>query len=367
MSAITVGGDLVHYEVLGRGGRPVILLHGWFGSWRYWIPTMRQLQLKFRVYAIDLFGYGDSSKNPEKYSIESQMRLLSEFMQQLGIPKAAFIGHGLGAQVITEFAFRNPDRVARLLISSAPLFSVPDLETRQPQVERRVLLTNNANANNKPAREPLADKSTINPDDVQDSADGIDAPTIPSVSSEQMRNQVDREKLRQAAMAQGTPIIRNAEHVEPTKSNAAPRRDANRLLVEALSGGPEALLARSFRRSEPQFDKLLPDVLRSDARVIQSSTRSFDAGVMLDRLRLLTIPTVIVHGEDDPVIKAPDEQVWHYLTETKEDLLLPVPLPGVRHFPMLETETFQRLMTQFLENPDISSIEVKERWRRRAR
>jgi len=55
MSAINVGGELVHYEVLGRG-RTVILLHGWLGSWRYWIPLMRQLQLRYRVYAVDLFA-----------------------------------------------------------------------------------------------------------------------------------------------------------------------------------------------------------------------------------------------------------------------------------------------------------------------
>jgi pimeloyl-ACP methyl ester carboxylesterase len=30
----------VHYEVLGRG-RPLIFLHGWVGSWRYWIPVMQ--------------------------------------------------------------------------------------------------------------------------------------------------------------------------------------------------------------------------------------------------------------------------------------------------------------------------------------
>ena len=46
MSALTLDGDLVHYEVLGRGGRPVILLHGWIGSWRYWIPVMQQLYFK---------------------------------------------------------------------------------------------------------------------------------------------------------------------------------------------------------------------------------------------------------------------------------------------------------------------------------
>ena len=72
MSAITVGEDLVHYEVLGRG-RPVILLHGWIGSWRYWIPLMRQLQMKYLVYAIDLFVFVDSSKNLARYPVLQQI------------------------------------------------------------------------------------------------------------------------------------------------------------------------------------------------------------------------------------------------------------------------------------------------------
>ena len=40
MSAILLDQQIVHYEVLGRG-RPIIFLHGWVGSWRYWIPVMQ--------------------------------------------------------------------------------------------------------------------------------------------------------------------------------------------------------------------------------------------------------------------------------------------------------------------------------------
>ncbi|MEO1290534.1 MAG: alpha/beta fold hydrolase [Chloroflexota bacterium] len=66
MSAITIGGDLIHYEKLGRG-RPVILVHGWIGSWRYWIPLMQRLHTSFSVYTLDLIGFGDSSKKAQHY------------------------------------------------------------------------------------------------------------------------------------------------------------------------------------------------------------------------------------------------------------------------------------------------------------
>ena len=78
MSAITIGGDLVHYEVLGRG-RSVVLLHGWVGSWRYWVPTMQHLHLKYKVYALDLFGFGDSAKNLRRYTFDEQVRMVTQF------------------------------------------------------------------------------------------------------------------------------------------------------------------------------------------------------------------------------------------------------------------------------------------------
>ncbi len=121
MSAITIDNDLVHYEVLGRG-RPVILVHGWLSSWRYWIPTMQQLSMKYRTYALDLWGYGDSGKDSQRLSFEAQANLLAEFMDRLGIPKAALVGHSLGGAVVVRYALRHPDRVARLMVISAPMF-----------------------------------------------------------------------------------------------------------------------------------------------------------------------------------------------------------------------------------------------------
>lgn len=123
MSAITIDNNLVHYEVLGRG-RPVILLHGWLGSWRYWIPTMQQLGMKYRVYAIDLWGFGDTEKDPARYSFASQVKLLMDFMEKLGIGKAAIVGHALGAAVSITFARQFPERAPRVVLISPPLFDL---------------------------------------------------------------------------------------------------------------------------------------------------------------------------------------------------------------------------------------------------
>ncbi|MDX2078781.1 MAG: alpha/beta hydrolase [bacterium] len=384
MSAITVGNDLVHYEVLGRGGRPVILVHGWLGSWRYWIPTMRQLQLKYRVYAIDLFGFGDSSKNPERYTINQQIELLDDFMKQLGIPKAAFLAHGLGAHVAIEFAKQYPDRVARMLLSSAPVFDSGDLATRV-RPGQRVVLTSTSTSINPMINSALTDVTIISrpqpsvttpPKPLNDDGEteilvsGLDKSTVDATVVSANRDTIvnpslviDREKLREAALA----AAKITTETEKPPVNPKPKDDAPNPLREALSQNMADLLAKCFKKSETEFEKLQADVTKSDNTVLKFSTIGFDAGMMLDTIRLLTMPVVLVHGEDDPIISPPNEAVWDYLTIEKEEQVLPVPMSGVRHFPMLESDTFQRLVGMFLETPEISKIELKERWRRRSR
>lgn len=119
MSAIILGGEIVHYEVLGRG-RPLIYLHGWIGSWRYWIPSMQFASTAYRAYAIDFWGYGDSARHPEYYSLTKQCQLVEEFLNKMGIKKCALIGHGLGASVAALLASRIADQIDRIMAISLP-------------------------------------------------------------------------------------------------------------------------------------------------------------------------------------------------------------------------------------------------------
>lgn len=128
MSALIIHQQVVHYEVLGRG-RPVILLHGWVGSWRDWLVTMQALSSSYRCYALDLWGFGDTSHAPERYTLDEQTGLVLDFMDALGISKIALFGHGLGAGVAAQFAAVHPDRVDRLLLVGYPHQS-EDLDTR---------------------------------------------------------------------------------------------------------------------------------------------------------------------------------------------------------------------------------------------
>jgi pimeloyl-ACP methyl ester carboxylesterase len=120
MSAILLDGGIVHYEVIGRG-RPIIFLHGWVGSWRYWIPAMQTASTSFRAYAVDMWGFGESAREPSRYGLDQQLSLLDHFLQEMGIGKVALVGHGLGALVCLSFAMRFPSVVDRVMAVDAPL------------------------------------------------------------------------------------------------------------------------------------------------------------------------------------------------------------------------------------------------------
>ena len=120
MSNILLDGQIVNYESLGRG-RPVIFLHTWIGSWRYWVPAMQVVSKAFRAYGIDMLGFGESTRNPLRYRIDQQAEMLSRFLDEVGIGKVAIIGHGLGALVGFNFCSRWTQSVDRMLAVSCPL------------------------------------------------------------------------------------------------------------------------------------------------------------------------------------------------------------------------------------------------------
>ncbi|MGB8981172.1 MAG: alpha/beta hydrolase [Anaerolineales bacterium] len=120
MSSITTDQGIVHYEVYGRG-RPVILLHGWLGSWGLWQETMAFLGRYYRTYALDFWGFGESGKKRETYAVQDFVSLVDQFMEQLGIVNAPLVGHSMGGTVSLSVAIKYPQRVSKVVVVGSPI------------------------------------------------------------------------------------------------------------------------------------------------------------------------------------------------------------------------------------------------------
>lgn len=175
MSAIIIDGSMVHYEALGRG-RPIVFLHGWVGSWRYWINAMQVASTSFRAYAIDLFGFGDTSHDPLRYSLERQADLINRFLEEMGIGKIALVGHDLGALVGMTFTKQFPKSVDRIMAVNCPLdFTSVNSRMRTSAMPELVEWL----AGRTPeAASALADASKADPKAVEASMAGLQAGSI---------------------------------------------------------------------------------------------------------------------------------------------------------------------------------------------
>ncbi len=120
MSIVVIENQVVHYEVLGRG-RPVLFLHGWLGSWRYWFPTTEVVAEQFRTYAFDFWGFGDSRRKKTRESIQAYSDQVIRFLDALGIERVMLVGHSMGGMVALKTALNFPDRIMRVATVGAPI------------------------------------------------------------------------------------------------------------------------------------------------------------------------------------------------------------------------------------------------------
>lgn len=112
----------MHVERVGRGGPPVVLLHG-FGTcaflWRAVAP--RLANAGYTALAFDLMGYGESDRPEDAaYGIVAQAEYVDRALTALRLPRALVVGQDIGAIVALQLAARRPERVDRLLLINPP-------------------------------------------------------------------------------------------------------------------------------------------------------------------------------------------------------------------------------------------------------
>lgn len=117
----------VSYEVAGDG-YPLVLLHSGSTDLLTWEDMIPHLAKRFRVYRVDLRGYGSTVRPPQpRLSFDVWTEDLVRFLDSFGIERAALAGWSLGGDIIINFAERYPERVSQLVLIGvmSPLSHAP--------------------------------------------------------------------------------------------------------------------------------------------------------------------------------------------------------------------------------------------------
>ncbi len=115
---IKLDGYLAHYIEKGEG-EPVILIHGFGWDSYLWSKNIDVLAEKFKVYALDLWGFGYSSREPVDYGYPQYADQLFKFMDSLNIKRASLVGQSMGGGTCVLFCTQHRERVNRMILLSA--------------------------------------------------------------------------------------------------------------------------------------------------------------------------------------------------------------------------------------------------------
>lgn len=136
---------MVHYELVGRRGQPIIFLHSWLGSWRYWLPTMEYVSERYRAYALDFWGFGETLDEKGTFSVSEYVDMLLRFMDNMGMSRVVLVGHGLGGMVAVRAATEHPELFTKLMVVSTPMQGTQLQSVVKPGAFSRLLGRSNPN------------------------------------------------------------------------------------------------------------------------------------------------------------------------------------------------------------------------------
>ncbi|WP_375479378.1 alpha/beta fold hydrolase [uncultured Jatrophihabitans sp.] len=119
----------VHYVVTGDAPRTIVLLHGYTDNVTTWQRVVPVLAASHRVIAIDLPGFGASSRPWSTPLLSGYVDVVREVLDAEGVDgPVSLMGNSMGAAVSTLFGARYPERTDGMVLIDMPgMRGVPQL------------------------------------------------------------------------------------------------------------------------------------------------------------------------------------------------------------------------------------------------
>ncbi len=120
---ISLLGHSCAYIDEGRGGAPMVFLHGFSVNLTCFAKNYPHFLKKHRVVGLDYPGYYLSEKKEQPYDIPFMSRSVVELIEKLNLKKAVLVGSSMGGAIALEAALARPDLVGALVLAAPGGFS----------------------------------------------------------------------------------------------------------------------------------------------------------------------------------------------------------------------------------------------------
>jgi pimeloyl-ACP methyl ester carboxylesterase len=116
---VKVGNINTRFWTAGNKGPSVLLIHGAGGSVENWLPNIGAFTEEYRIYALDLPGFGRSDKPSIPYSVPYLAEFVPDFLAVHGVERAHIVGHSMGGAIALQMAFSRPNMLDKLVLVDA--------------------------------------------------------------------------------------------------------------------------------------------------------------------------------------------------------------------------------------------------------
>ena len=130
--------NLLGYEIAyideGKTSEVLLFIHGLGSYLKAWDRNIPELKNHFRCVAIDLPGYGKSSKQIHNGSIKFYTEFINEFIKKLDLNNVTLVGHSMGGQIALSYALHYSAKVNNLILiapAGFETFTVDEIEKLQ--------------------------------------------------------------------------------------------------------------------------------------------------------------------------------------------------------------------------------------------
>ncbi len=108
-------GELISYNVFGRGDVTLVFVHGWSCDSRYWREQVPHFAKKYQVVTVDLAGHGHSGQSRKVYSLECFAQDVEAVVKELDAKKVILIGHSMSGEIVAKAATLMPGAVLGII------------------------------------------------------------------------------------------------------------------------------------------------------------------------------------------------------------------------------------------------------------